>query len=129
MMRHLGIEMKTTVKREFLLDRLRKNLAEHQKVVAEAKEGYMKKAEELLEKNLAKIKAGEYVDVNVVLSKPVDNSSAYTTVIGMLENNVESEITLSASEYRMLAEDEWDWKQSFLVGNAGYSATALRLSR
>lgn len=127
MMRHLGIEMTTTVKKDFLLERLRTHLAEHKVVVAEAKEGYMKRAKELLEMNLEKINKGEYVSINVSLSKPVDNSSAYVTVIEMLENNIQEDITLSASEFRMLAQDEWDWKENFLIGNACYSSKASSL--
>jgi len=39
----------------------------------------------------------------------------------MLESTSDENITLNASQYRMLVQDEWDWRGQFLSSNAGYS--------
>jgi hypothetical protein len=47
----------------------------------------------------------------------------------MLEMGTDTEITLSASEYRTLVEDEWEWLHQFLASNAGYSMTAFATAK
>jgi len=36
----------------------------------------------------------------------------------MLKNNVDETIELSAAEYRMMVEDNWDWMNQWLVSNS-----------
>lgn len=137
MMRQLNITTTTTMNRLELLEKLRTNRAEHKQIIAEAIVGFYANAVAQLQDALdqakasqAALKAGEpprasgRKNVHVSLEVPRDMTKAYDTVISMMESNVEQTVKLSASEYRMLVMDEWDWSHQFLVLNSSYSATA-----
>lgn len=123
MMGHLGISVNITAKKADILAQLEKNLEAHGKMVTEARDGYIKKAETELAKRMAQIKEGKIVALTFTLKVPKDYSSVYKTMIGMLKAHTGEEITLSATEYRQLIEDEWDWIRDFAGSNAGYSAS------
>lgn len=126
-----NIKMTTVASRTDVLEVLKKNLAEHTKIVEEAREGYFKEAEAALLRRLATLKASgpkTVVSMYFELKPPVDHSAEYTTIIGMLEMHKPPTIELTADEYRQLVENKWDWMDEFLVSNSAYSATAKQLS-
>ncbi len=122
MMGHYGIQMNITCDRETILSQLRKNLEQHSRLVAEAREGYVKRAEADLEKKLALIREGKVVSLSFHLKVPKDYSTVYKTAIQMLEHHQEERIVLSATEFRQLVEDEWDWTREFFGSNSACSA-------
>jgi len=124
MMRHLNIQMNTTVDRERLLATLRENRGRHGKIVKEARESYVCKAEEALKERLAQIAKGKIVGLEFRLTPPQDFTEAYDTAIQMLEWTEDKTITLSAGEFRKLVMDEWDWLSDFLLSNSGHSRVA-----
>lgn len=124
MMGRLGIQMTVRCDVEQLLKTLSENRTRHQKVVEEARQGFLKVAEERLLKQVAQLKEGKIKRISVNLSPPEDMSSAYTTALKMLELHTEDTIELSASEVRMFVEDEWDWADKFWTVNAAYSKTS-----
>lgn len=124
MMGHLGITMTIKAKKADILAKLRTNLESHSKMVVEAREGYVKKASTELEKRMAQLKEGKIVALTFHLKVPKDYSTVYKTTIGMLEAHTGDDIELSATEYRQLVEDEWDWTRDFAGSNAPYSAAA-----
>lgn len=128
-MAQLNIKMQVTCKTADVLATLRTNRAQHSEIVAEAREGYVKRARIELEQKLEKIKAGKIVSLYIALKPPEDNTSAYDTAIRMLEMHQDDTISLSASEVRMLVQDEWDWADQFLLNNAGYSVTSAAMAR
>ena len=118
--------MKTTVRRDWLLERLRENRARHQVSHKEAVEGYRENVKRTLARTLAHFNDPVYIKaVSIHLAVPEDYTTVYDTVIGMLENNIEEVIALQADEYRMFAEDEWEWRQSWLAANSQFSNTAM----
>lgn len=117
-------EIEVKVSRPKLLEILVKNLDAHKAIVKEAREGYVAKAKEVLEKRLAELSNGKVVSLSFNLAVPVDNSREYNTLIGMLGMSTEETVTLSATEYRCMVEDNWGWKSSFLLSNSAYSQTA-----
>lgn len=117
-------EIEVQVPRSDLLNVLLKNRDAHKAIVKEAREGYVIKAREALERRLKDLAEGKIVSLDFNLTVPVDNTKAYNTVIGMLQMSAEQTITLSASEYRCLVEDNWGWKQQFLFANSQYSQLA-----
>lgn len=124
MMRLSNINMTTKVKKADLLHTLEQNLANHLDIVAEAKEGYLKKAAAELEHRLNRIRAGEVVNLNFSLKMPVDNSEVYINSIEMLKWNTEEVVELAADEFRQLVRDEWDWSENFYGSNSEYSVMA-----
>lgn len=123
MMRHLGINITVTAKKGAVLDALRRNREQHVGLVAEAKAGYLKAAQDALNAKLDEISTGKAVALTFPLKVPVDFTRIYTTTIAQLEAHQGDEIKLSTSEYNMLVEDEWDWVSDFVNNNAAYSGS------
>jgi len=124
-----SLRMDTTVKKDWLLTTLRSNREQHSGCYQESLDGYVATAKAKLTSMLEKLKDGKATEITLHLSVPTNHTPEYDTVIGMLENNVGELITLSAPEYRMLVEDEWDWMESWLTSNAGYSASTRSLAQ
>jgi hypothetical protein len=121
MMRDQNIHVNVTVDREELLARLVVNRTKHKTMYVEAVAGFKDQARRTLEKALAGCTGKE--DVLVHLSAPQNMTGAYDTVIEMLQMHKGDTIDLSASEFRKLAQDKWDWTDSWLSSNRGYSGT------
>jgi len=124
MMRHLDINLTVTVNRLDLLNILVKNRTQHAKIYEEAVEGFAEHARKKVESLLSLCSGKE--DIILRLEAPKDYTSAYDTVIGMLEMHEGETIELRASEFRKLAQDRWEWMDDFLLSNSRYSATAMR---
>lgn len=128
MMLNANIRMSTKVKKNKLLETLRKNLEKHTGIVKEARIGFVKQAQKTLERELEKVKKTDPkrpMSISVYLVPPQDYSEVYVNTISMLEWNTEEEIELQADEFRQLVRDEWEWKSSFLNTNATYSKQAF----
>jgi hypothetical protein len=123
-MRLNNIKMTMNFSRTELLEKLKANLANHAKIVEEARAGYIEKAKKAVADRLDELKAGKVVALSFHLSPPVDNSEVYKTTIGMLEMSKDENIVLTADEFRQLVQDEWDWTDNFLVANRAYSDLA-----
>jgi len=120
--RNMDLKMRLPV--DQVLAALRRNRKRHAQIVQEARAGYVEAAERALKRKLAEIAEGRMVALHFTLQPPRDMTSAYDTVIGMLEMTSEKELTLTAAEFRQFVQDEWDWAVDFLTANAAYSATA-----
>lgn len=133
MMRMSNIKMTTRVDRKKLLATLEENLAKHRTIVAEAKEGYRKKATEALLARMDEVRhsetTGKVVSLYFSLDWPEDHSEVYLNTIEMLRWGTEDTVELAADEFRQLVRDEWDWSNDFLAKSAGYSSTAARMSQ
>lgn len=129
-MRRVGdMDLKSRIGRLDLLETLRENLKLHGKVVAEAREGYLKEATRALEARLTELKAGRVVPLHFGgLAPPPDYSDAYKQVIRMLERSVDETVVLGAEEFSRLVEDNWEWKSSWLSTNAMYSVSARAMA-
>jgi hypothetical protein len=104
---------------------LKKNREDHAGIVEEAREGYMKKAEEVLQKRLGQLREGKLVDLLFRVSPPQDHTKVYDTAIRMLELHKKDTIVLNADQVRNLEMDEWGWSESFYMSNSAYSETAM----
>jgi uncharacterized protein YbcI len=107
-----------------VLSKLEENLTRHQKIVVEARSGYVEKARKALEDRLEKIKNGKLVSLQFNLSAPQDYSDIYRIAIKLLNMDQSSTVKLTPKQFRNLILDEWDWTDQFLATNAAYSATA-----
>ncbi len=115
-------QVKVTLSKDFVLNKLRENLASHSRLVAEARDGYIKKSSEELEKKLAQVREGKLVSLSFHLTVPKDYSSVYRTTISMLELHTEDKINLEAGDYKKLIDDDWEWAQDFVISNSAYSS-------
>lgn len=82
------------VEKTQLICQLITNLAQHEKIVLEAKVGYLKKARELLVDRVAQIDAGKPFDLTFSLPRLADHSREYKTAIEMLKWSVDGEVVL-----------------------------------
>ena len=124
MMRHLNLNMEMNVPREKLLMELRVNRSRHKEIIKEARVSYVAKAEKVLLAKLGQIKEGNIVQLSFSLRPPQDYTTAYDTAIQMLEWSTDETVAISASEFRKLAMDEWDWMDDFLLSNSVGSVRA-----
>tara|TARA_Y100000310_G_C20672285_1_gene810953 strand:- start:1190 stop:1591 length:402 start_codon:yes stop_codon:yes gene_type:complete len=124
-----NFDLKSTIPKEKLLDKLRDNRDKHAAIVKEAQEGYIDKAQQAIKKKLAELKRKNIVSLHFSLYPPKDHTEAYTTVIKMLEMSTDEHIVLTASEFRQLVEDEWEWTDDFLTSNSNYSVSAMTEAR
>ena len=123
----MRLEMKTTVRVEDLLKVLKRSREQHVVIVKEAREGYLRKAEEAVRAKLDEIRSGKKIVTLVfALTVPVDYTEVYNTAIGLLEMSTQATIELSSADYRHLVEDKWDWSSHFLMSNSAYSVGAAR---
>ena len=123
MMRHLGIALEVTCNKADILAKLHANREAHQKMVAEARAGYLAAAQGELHDALVAIKAGKVVPLRFKLQVPLDYTRVYATAIGQLTAHTGDTIKLSSSEYNMLVEDDWDWVNDFVKINSSYSGS------
>jgi len=114
-------QVEVTLDKTAVLEKLRENLQSHSRLVSEARDGYLKKAKEVLERALAQATEGKVVSLEFHLAVPKDYSSVYKTTIEMLEMHTGETITLAAGDYKKLIQDDWDWAHDFVVSNAAYS--------
>jgi hypothetical protein len=112
------------VKKQKLLNILRKNRTAHRKIFLEAQEGFKKAVIEQLEKRLEAARKGQRVDLYIRLNEPVDQTKDYDRAIGMLEMDDNTVILLTELDYKQYVLDDWTWKDQFLHSNAFYSKTA-----
>lgn len=129
----MGVTMRTLANKSTVLAVIIKNRDEHAEIVAEARKGYLDKAEELLKKKLEEVGRAKQVQgkrvgsLKVELAEPGDHTGDYNTIIRMLELHQDEMIELNADEVRQFLENKWDWMSNFLRTSSSYSGKASQL--
>ena len=113
-----------TVQKGALVKVVQENRGEHRKIFEEAVEGYKKRAVELLEEHIARIKKGKIERVAVSLPVPEDHTADYDRVLKMLDMSVDENVTLDETAFAEYVMDDWGWQRQFLTSSSAYSARA-----
>jgi hypothetical protein len=121
---HVLNSMKIVAKTKDVLAALIKNRERHQKIVAEARVGYARRAREALLEQLKRLESGKATIVVFSLTAPQDHTKVYDTAIEMMRMHTGKTVPLDSGQVRTLMMDEWDWKRHFLMANSAYSGTA-----
>lgn len=108
------------VRREELLDALRKNREAHREVFLRSLEGFKKKAIEILEEKLATARKGIRDSVFVNLQRPTDQTREYDRWIRAMEMETRDEIELTMQDFGTYIMDEWNWKAQFTATTSQY---------
>jgi len=116
------MEGKLKYNKKELLEIVKKNREKHAEDYAVARAGYQKKLIELLEKDLARAKAGKKGN-GVMLQAPRKYLKDYDRTIKQLELTKAEEIELNDTDFSQLVMDEWRWKREFSASNAMYSSS------
>lgn len=123
MMARANIRMKTRVKTSEVLEILKRNLAEHKRIVEEATVKYKEHVIKEMEARLKAAQEGKPVAA-FSYNPPTSFATIYRTAIRMFEMCQDETVVLEADEFRQLVLDEWDWMANFLSSNRAYSNTA-----
>jgi hypothetical protein len=110
------------VKRNILLERIKKNHDAHRDLFLKAQKGYRETVIEELDKMLADARTGKPVRTSLGLIEPQDHTNDYNRVIDMLEMSVDDVITLDARSFDNYVRDQWDWKAFADGTNLMYSS-------
>lgn len=122
--------MKIAVDRTTLIEKLRENRETHRSIFEEALTGYQEKALEELESKIEAIRSNgrKPISLFIHLPAPEDHTDDYDRVIGLLEWGVDDVVNLDDKEYANYVNDDWNWKQNWLISNSAYSVTAASLA-
>lgn len=112
--RRITLEIEIPIKKELLLETLRKNREEHQQIYDEALAAYCKRAQEHCEALVAKLRKGEAAYVGVNFNPPENHVKDYDLAISMVEMAETPLITLNAEDFSMLVRDDWGWQKRWL---------------
>ena len=119
--------MNISVRREELIEKVKKNRDEHEKIFLEAVEGYREEALKRLNEYIDEIRDGKVIRNYWQMPTPENHLEEYDRVIGLLEMGVEDVVKMSDVEYQSYVLDNWQWKKAFLMSNSYYSQTARAL--
>lgn len=120
----MSINISVVANKTEVLAALRVNREEHQTIVREAREGYMRDARMAVLKRLDELDSGKLVALSFNLALPQDFTKEYDTAIRMLELHTGETVSLDEEMVRCLVLNEWGWMGSFLRSNSSYSGTA-----
>ena len=109
-----------TFKVSTVIEKLKSNRETHRAQFLKACEGYQKTMEHWLASHLDQVRAGKTPDLHFGHLRPVDMTSSYDTVIGMLEHSVEEEIELDQAQFRAYMEDTWEWSNAVSSTHLSY---------
>jgi hypothetical protein len=117
------------VKKDVLLNALKKNRDQHVEDFKLAVEGYKMAVKKALSKKSREVKdltPENIKDFSIYISEqaPQSHKKQFDEVIGMLALSVDDEIFISPSEYRHYYLNDWDWKETWNVSNSFYMAMA-----
>jgi hypothetical protein len=116
-------ESKVTVKKEELLNAIRKNRETHRESFLEAQKGYRDTVIKALDQTLAEAREGQrfVLERITALVMPQEHTTDYDRVIKMLEMCVADEVTVTEQQFSQYVLDDWGWKKQFIATNSRYS--------
>lgn len=135
-------ERRVTITRTKLLDALRKNRKEHERIYNEALQGFETELNEALQG--FKLRLDEYIDglnletapgrikeynwrtftKSLNLTPPENYLKAYDEAIKIFEWEERDLVELTVSEVLKFCEDQWSWQEAYLSSSARWSGTA-----
>jgi hypothetical protein len=120
-----------TVKKDELIDVIKKNRAKHEAEFEEAKKGFRATVITLSAKLHAEATEGRDIDrIELTnLPEPLSHLKEYDKILRMLEMSVASEISISQHQFEWYVLDEWDWQHHFKAVAATYHGGAVAARR
>jgi hypothetical protein len=109
-----------TVRKDELLEVLRKNRAAHREAFLKAQAGYRARAIAELDRSLADARAGRDIRLIVSLPVPEDHTEDYDREIRMLEMHTGNTVELESRLFDQVVMDRWRWSSAFETTNSAY---------
>lgn len=107
-----------------LLERIKKNRADHRKIYEEAMDGWKKAVIAELDDMHRKALEGKDFVLAVRLERPEDHTDEYDTIIELLEMSLDEELELPYHEFANYALDKWGWQGRFLETSMSYGSSS-----
>ncbi|MCP1651661.1 hypothetical protein [Pseudomonas nitroreducens] len=101
------------VSRVELISALKGGRERHAIDYATAAQDYEDAAIKFLSDALKRAKKGDLSDIHFKLPKPENHTGDYDEIIAMMEQSVDSTISLDSPSFRAYFLGEWDWKRGF----------------
>lgn len=121
-MRNFNNEIRVTVSKTQLVEKLISNRDQHRTNFEKALDGWRKESILLLTDLADKIKHGRTPrQINVLSQPPADMTKEYNKVLEMLKMHTGTEMELDNQQFQALVMDDWDWSESWKVSNAKYT--------
>ena len=121
----MRLQMKTTVKKEDLLEKIKAARDEHQKQYAAALKGWVEQmglaAQKVIERSQAGTLKAFPKEFRNLMQMPSLHADDYETAIKMLEMSVDETIELEPDDFDQLVLGNWSWKEQWEATNALYS--------
>lgn len=114
-------ERKIKVKKQQLLDQVEKNKQAHILEYKEAVEAYKEEAEKQIKAAKKALTNGNFNEVYLSLTVPVNKEEEYDKVIEMFKWEVEDIVELSQGEFNQYVFDEFDFAIQARVSNTFYA--------
>ena len=109
-----------SVKRDELLETVKKNRDNHRTVFKKAQAAYRKRMIQELDLMLADAKAGRHIRRAVLIPEPEDHTRDYDRIVRMLEMSVDNVLELSEYDFSRYAMDQWEWAGTFASNTLSY---------
>lgn len=113
-------DLTTTVDIKALLVALRKNRDAHGAAYQKAKTGYVRTTMAQLQDYITELAAGQALNRPFIPIPPEDHTRDYDDAIALLEWSQDVTIELTQAQFRQYVQDDWGWKEGWLVSNTAY---------
>jgi hypothetical protein len=123
---HRSTVHQVVVTKQALLDILHKNREKHEAAFEQGLMDYRKAVVIELEEQLDRARKGKVIRKYTSLTCPENHTGDYDQVIGMLEMDVNEEISLHESDFATYVLDNWAWMKQFTestMSNTSYLAS------
>lgn len=122
-------DQRITVSRIDLINALKNSLSEHKISYSEALEDYKNSVEAYLEAALSRVSTGDFSDVVLKLTPPVNHEDQYVEILEMMEASTDETITLDKGSFNAYYRNVWPWTSQFSASAVAYkSALSAHLS-
>lgn len=122
-------DQRITVARLSLITALQNSLEDHKVSYAEALADYQASVEAYLEAALSRVSVGDFSDVVLKLTPPVNHEDKYLEIIEMMQASTDVSITLDKGSFNAYYRNIWPWTSQFSASAVAYkSALSAHLS-
>ena len=113
------------VDKDWLIEKLSANRAQHREVFLKALDGYRREAIARFEEQIARLRVGEKIAETFHLLRPVNQTPDYDRALAMLAASLSDEAAvLSETDFAQYVQDDWVRKKNWSTSNRSYFSAA-----
>lgn len=120
----MRLQMKTKVKKQELIEKIKAALEEHREQYKKALEGWMRQMQGACEMVIGRVQSGKIKafpsEFHNLMQIPSLHTSDYEAALKMLEMSVDDVIELEPEDFDQLVLGNWNWKEQWATTNSRY---------